>query len=161
MAISGFIVVVFIAKRWKRTGVKTAAEFIGKRFGLKTQQFYTYLVLAMSLFTTASVLYPVGKMVHVATPYSLNTCIIIIGLIIVLYTAAGGLWAILVTDLVQFVILTASVLIVIPLAFQQIGDAHQLIAKAPPDFLKPLTNDYTLGFMLAFIVYQTVFIGGN
>ena len=26
MAISGFIVAVFIAKRWKRTGVKTAAE---------------------------------------------------------------------------------------------------------------------------------------
>lgn len=161
MAISGFVVAVFIAKRWKRTGVKTAAEYIGKRFDLKTQQFYTYLVLIMSLFTTASVLYPVGKMVHVATPYSLNTCIVIIGLIIVLYTAAGGLWAVLVTDVVQFVILTASVLIVIPIAFEEIGGVHQLIEKAPPDFFKPFNNDYTFAFMLAFIVYQTVYIGGN
>lgn len=161
MAISGFIVAVFIAKRWKRTGVKTAAEYIGKRFDLKTQQFYTYLVLTLSLFTTASVLYPVGKMVHVATPYSLNTCIVLIGLIIVLYTAAGGLWAVLVTDVVQFVILTASVIIVIPIAFAEIGGVHQLIDKAPIDFFKPFNNEYTFGFMLAFIIYQTVYIGGN
>ena len=101
MAISGLLVAIFIARKWKQTGVKTAAEYIGKRFNLKTQQFYTYMVLLLSLFTTASVLYPVGKMVQVATPYSLNTCIMIIGLIIVLYTAAGGLWAVLVTDVTR------------------------------------------------------------
>ncbi|MCU0395901.1 MAG: sodium transporter, partial [Chitinophagaceae bacterium] len=161
MAISGMLVALFIARRWKRTGVKTAAEFIGKRFNLATQQFYTYLVLLLSLFTTASVLYPVGKMVHVATPYSLNTCIIIIGLIIAVYTAAGGLWAVLVTDVVQFVILTASVLIVIPIAFEQIGGAGNLVTKAPEGFFEPFNSEYTFPFMLAFIVYQTVYIGGN
>jgi len=161
MAISGLLVAVFIAKRWKKTGVKTAAEYIGKRFNLKTQQFYTYMVLMLSLFTTASVLYPVGKMVQVATPYSLNTCIMIIGLIIVLYTAAGGLWAVLVTDVVQFVILTASVLIVIPIAFDQIGGPANLVTQAPVDFFKPFNAEYTFPFMLAFIVYQTAYIGGN
>ncbi len=161
MAISGLLVAIFIAGKWKKTGVKTAAEYIGKRFGAGSKQFYTYLILALSLFTTASVLYPVGKMVHVATPFGLNACIIGIGLIIVLYTAAGGLWAVLVTDVVQFVILSASVIIVIPIAFHQIGGVHNLIDKAPVDFFKPFNNDYTFGFMLAFIVYQTVYIGGN
>lgn len=161
MAISGLLVAIFIARKWKQTGVKTAAEFIGKRFNVKTQQFYTYMVLLLSLFTTASVLYPVGKMVQVATPYSLNTCIIIIGCIIVLYTAAGGLWAVLVTDVVQFVILTASVLIVIPIAFDQIGGPSALINQAPEGFFKPFNSEYTFPFMLAFIVYQTVYIGGN
>ncbi|HEY9261495.1 sodium:solute symporter family transporter, partial [Chitinophaga sp.] len=125
------------------------------------QQFYTYLVLGLSLFTTASVLYPVGKMVQVATPYSLETCIIIIGVIIALYTAAGGLWAVLVTDVVQFVILTASVLIVIPIAFEHIGGPANLVAKAPPDFFKLFNDEYTIPFMLAFVVYQTMYIGGN
>jgi len=161
MAISGLIVARFIAGKWKKTGVKTAAEFIDKRFGPKSKQFYTYLILILSLFTTASVLYPVGKMVHVATPFSLNNCIIGIGLIIVLYTAAGGLWAVLVTDVVQFVILSASVVIVIPIAFTEIGGIHNLIDKAPPGFFQPFNADYTFGFMLAFIVYQTVYIGGN
>lgn len=161
MAISGLIVARFIAAKWKQTGAMTAADYLGIRFGVKTQQFYTYLILLLSLFTTAAVLYPVGKMVHVATPFSLNACIIVIGLIIVLYTAAGGLWAVLVTDVVQFVILSASVFIVIPIAFHEIGGVSQLFAKAPPDFFKPFNADYTFEFMLAFIVYQMFYIGGN
>lgn len=161
MAISGLIVMLFIAAKWKRTGVATAAEFIGKRFGAKEKQFYTYMTLLLSLFTTAAVLYPVGKMVHVATDLSVNTCILIIGLIIVLYTAAGGLWAVLVTDVVQFVILSAAVVIVIPIAFAQIGGFDNLISKAPAHFFEPFNEDYTYGFMLAFIVYQTFYIGGN
>ena len=161
MSISGLIVALFIARRWKRTGVRTASEYIGKRFGTATQQFYTYLVLLLSLFSTASVLYPVGRMVHVATPFSLETCIIIIGLIIVLYTAAGGLWAVLVTDVVQFVILTASVIIVIPIAFSAIGGPERLVSDTPVGFFDLFNEEYTLPFMLAFILYQTVYIGGN
>jgi SSS family solute:Na+ symporter len=161
MAISGLLVAIFIASRWKRTGVKTVAEYIGRRFGTFPQQLYTYLILLLSLLSTASVLYPVGKMVQVATPFSLNACIIVIGLIIVLYTAAGGLWAVLVTDVVQFVILTASVIIVIPIAFAEIGGVGNLVSKAPPDYFKAFNPEYTFPFMLAFIVYQTVYIGGN
>ena len=161
MAFSGLMVAMFIAARWKRTKTKTAAEYIGKRFDTKTQQFYTYLILVLSLVNTGAVLYPVGKMVYVATPFSLNACIIGIGVIIVFYTAAGGLWAVLVTDVVQFIILMAAVLIVIPAAFTEIGGASNLFSKAPADFFEPFTHDYTAGFILAFIGYQTVYIGGN
>ncbi|MBL0743107.1 sodium:solute symporter family protein [Chryseolinea lacunae] len=161
MAVSGLLVAMFIAAKWKRTGTRTAAEYIGKRLGTNAQQFYTYLILILSLVNTGAVLYPVGKMVYVATPFSLNACIIGIGVVIVLYTAAGGLWAVLVTDVVQFIILMAAVLIVIPAAFGEIGGVNNLFVKAPEHFFEPFTSDYTAGFMLAFIGYQTVYIGGN
>ena len=161
MAVSGILTALFIAGKWKKTGARTAAEFIGKRFNTATQQFYTYLILLLSLFNTGAVLYPVGKMVSAATPLSLNTCIVIIGVIIVLYTAAGGLWAVLVTDVVQFVVLLAAVLIVVPAAFKEAGGVKGFVEGAPPDFFHFFSQDYTLGFMLAFIVYQTVYIGGN
>lgn len=161
MAISGLIVALFIAAKWKRTKTKTAAEYIGKRLGTGAQQFYTYVILALSLVNTSAVLYPVGKMVYVATPFTLNECIIGIGVIIVLYTAAGGLWAVLVTDVVQFIILMAAVIIVIPAAFTEVGGADNFFQKAPEDFFEPFTSDYTAGFMLAFMAYQTIYIGGN
>lgn len=161
MAVSGILTALFIAGKWKKTGARTAAEFIGRRFNTATQQFYTYLILLLSLFNTGAVLYPVGKMVSAATPLSLNTCIIIIGVIIVLYTAAGGLWAVLVTDVVQFVVLLSAVLIVVPAAFKEVGGIRGFTGNAPPDFFHFFSQDYTLGFMLAFIIYQTVYIGGN
>ena len=161
MAISGLIVTLVIASKWKKKGVTTAAEFIGKRFGAREKQFYTYLTLLLSLFTTAAVLYPVGKMVYVATPFTLNQCIVGIGLIIVLYTAAGGLWAVLVTDVVQFVILSAAVIIVIPIALGHIGGLSTLVNQAPAGYFKPFNQEYSIEFMLAFVVYQTFYIGGN
>lgn len=161
MAIAGLLVAVFIAAKWKRTGVVTAAEYIGKRFGTKTQQFYTVLIMIYSLFSTAAVLYPVGKMVNVATGLSVDACILVISGIIILYTAAGGLWAVLVTDVVQFVILTAAVFIVIPLAIQNVGGLQRFTSNAPPHFFNFLNAEYSFGFFLAFLAYQTVYIGGN
>lgn len=161
MVLGGLLVAMFVAAKWKRTGAVTVAEYIDKRFGPRTQQFYTFLIMLHGLFTTASVLYPVGKMVSVATPLSLNTCILIIGGIIILYTAAGGLWAVLVTDVVQFVILTAAVMIVIPMAFAEAGGVNSFVNKAPEDFFKFFNQEYSIGFFLAFLAYQTVYIGGN
>ena len=161
MVFGGLLVAWFIAKKWKRTGALTAAEYIGKRFHTNTQQFYTFLIMLHGLFTTASVLYPVGKMVQVATPLSLEACIIIIGGIIVLYTSAGGLWAVLVTDVVQFVILTCAVLIVIPMAFTDINGVSGFVQKAPEGFFNFTNEDFPIGFLFAFMLYQTVYIGGN
>ena len=161
MVIGGLLVAIFVAAKWKKTGALTAAEYIGRRFNNKTQQFYTILIMLYSLLSTAAVLYPVGKMVNVATGLSVNTCILIIGGIIILYTAAGGLWAVLVTDVIQFVILTAAVFIVIPLAFHQVGGIHNFTGKAPADFFKFFNSEYSFGFFLAFLAYQTIYIGGN
>ena len=161
MVLGGLLVAFFIAAKWKRTGVVTAAEYIGKRLGNKTQQFYTFLIMLHGLFTTASVLYPVGKMVSVATPLSLNACILIIGGIIILYTSAGGLWAVLVTDVVQFVILTAAVCILVPIALNDVGGMKNFTQHAPENFFNLFNNEYSFGFFLAFLAYQTVYIGGN
>lgn len=161
MVLGGLITAVFLAAKWKRIGIVTAAEYIGQRFGLKTQQFYTYLIMLHGLFMTASVLYPVGKMVHVATPLSLETCIIIIGAMIILYTAAGGLWAVLVTDVIQFIVLASAVLIVIPMAFGEVGGINNFVNQAPQGFFSFFNEEYSIGFALAFWVYQTTYIGGN
>lgn len=161
MMLGGLITAVFIAHRWKRTGALTAAEYIGVRFGVKSQQFYTTLTLLYSLFSVAAVLYPVGKMVNVASGLSIEVSVIIIGGIIVLYTAAGGLWAVLVTDVVQFVVLSAAVMIVIPLALQDVGGMGNFIDKAPDKFFDFFNGEYSIGFFMAFLLYQTIYIAGN
>ena len=161
MVLAGLVASLFLVSRWKRTGSHTVAEYIRLRFGVKTQQFYTYLIMLHGLFMTASVLYPVGKMVQLATPFSLETCIIIIGVIIIFYTAAGGLWAVLVTDVVQFIVLAAAVLIVIPIAFEEIGGVTNFIEKTPPDFFNFFNSEYSIVFAGAFFIYQTAYIGGN
>ena len=49
---------------------------------------------------------------------SLTWAIIIFGSIVVIYTMAGGLWAVLMTDVLQFIVLNLAVLFIIPLIFR-------------------------------------------
>ncbi len=97
---------------------------------INVQKLYSYLFLFISLFTTGAFLYPVAKIVEVSTGFPLHWCIIVLGLIIILYTTAGGLWAVIVTDVLQFIILTAAVLIIVPLAFQKV-DGTLLVPAHP------------------------------
>ncbi len=161
MCLSGLVTALFIASRWKKTGATTAAEYLGNRFGKPAKQYFSYMVLLYSLVSTAAVLYAVGKIIYVATPFSLETCIIFIGITIIIYTTGGGLWGVLATDVVQFVILTAAVVIIIPLALSEVGGISVFFQKAPDRFFEPVNKEYSLGFMFAFFVYQVVYIAGN
>lgn len=161
MAAAGFLVGGIIAPRWRKTGVLTVAEFIRLRLGDKVQQFYTYLILLLSLAYTGAFLYPVAKIVNVSTGFSINACIIILGALILVYTAVGGLWAVIITDVLQFVILTAAVLIVVPLAIKAAGGLSGFLDRAPADFFDLTNGEYSPGFIMAFAVYNTIFIGGN
>ncbi|MGV3505474.1 MAG: sodium:solute symporter family protein [Adhaeribacter sp.] len=161
MCVGGLVTALFIAPRWKRAGALTAAEYIGNRLGTRLQQFFTYVFLLVALVTTAQVLYPVGKLVYLATPFSLEVSILLLGLMIIVYTAVGGLWAVMVTDVLQFVILFAAVLVVLPLSLDYVGGWDNFIAKAPENFFAPLSGDYSLGFILAFTLYHCVYISGS
>lgn len=161
MALAGFIVGAFIAPRWHKTGALTAAEYISNRLGLNTQKIYTYLFLFISLFLTASFLYPVAKIVEISTGLSLSTCILLLGGLCILYVSLGGLWAVISTDILQFVILTAAVVIVIPLSFDQVHGVSNFIQSAPDTFFNLLNGEYTVGFIIAFAIYNTIFLGGN
>ena len=161
MCIAGIIIGFYIAPRWQKTKSLTAAEFITNRLGLKTQKIYTYLFLFISVFTTGAFLYPVAKIVEVSTGIPIYASIIFLGVLILIYTAVGGLWAVIVTDVLQFVVLTAAVLIVVPLSFDKIGGIGNFINSAPENFFNFVNEEYTSGFLIAFGLYNLFFIAGN
>lgn len=161
MCLAGFGVGFFLAPRWRRTGVMTAAEYIDRRLGNKVQKMYTYLFLLVSMFTTGSFLYPVAKIVEVSTGFPLQNSILLLGGISILYVTVGGLWAVVVTDVLQFVILTAAVLIVVPLSFEKVGGVSAFVENAPENFFNLFSGEYTWVFIIAFTFYNLFFLGGN
>lgn len=161
MCIAGFGVGLFIAPKWHDTGAMTVAEYVNKILGKKVQKMYTYLFLLISVFTTGSFLYPVAKIVEVTTGFPLQYSILLLGAISILYVTVGGLWAVVVTDVLQFVILTAAVLIVVPLSFNCVGGVSSFIDKAPQGFFHLFNGEYTPLFIVAFTFYNLFFLGGN
>jgi SSS family solute:Na+ symporter len=161
MCISGFLIGYFIAPKWRQTQALTVAEFLTHRFGAYVQRYYTYLFLFLSLGYTGAFLYPVAKIVNVTTGFDIYYSILLLGGVVMIYTAVGGLWAVVVTDVLQFVVLTAAVLVVVPLSFDEVNGFSQFISQAPDDFFNLVGGEYTWTFIVAFGIYNLVFIGGN
>lgn len=161
MCIGALITGLYLAPRWKRTGALTAAEFIRERLGLPVQKTYIFIFTLVSVFIKGSVLYPVARLVSASLDLPLVPCTIGLGLFMIAYTAVGGLWAVMVTDILQFVVLCAAVFILLPLSFDRVGGWEGFTNNVPDDFFNLLNGEYTFGFVLAFIIYHICYIGGN
>jgi SSS family transporter len=161
MCVSGFVVAYLIAPAWRKTNCLTAAEFVRDRLGNNIQKFYTYTILVLSLAYAGAFLYPVAKIINVSTGFSVNACIIVLGILILFYTVVGGLWAVIITDTLQFVILSASVLIVVNLSINEVGGFEQFTEQAPEGFFNWTNGDYNWWFIAGMVIFNTLFIGGN
>lgn len=161
MCIGALVTGFWIAPKWKKTGALTAAEFIRQRLGLKVQKVYIFIFTLVNLFIKGSVLYPVSKLVSTSLHLPLVQTTIGLGFLMISYTAAGGLWAVMVTDILQFVVLTASVFILLPISFDRIGGVEHFTQVLPPEFFDVLNGEYTIGFIVAFTLYHISYIAGN
>ncbi|WP_019987595.1 sodium:solute symporter family protein [Rudanella lutea] len=161
MCIGALVTGLYLAPRWKATGALTAAEFIRQRLGLTVQKAYIFIFTLVSVFIKGSVLYPVAKLVSTSLNLPLVPCTVGLGIFMIAYTAVGGLWAVMVTDILQFVVLSAAVFILLPLSFDRVGGFDAFTNKVPDDFFNLLAGEYTLGFVLAFVFYHIAYIGGN
>lgn len=161
MCIGALVTGLYLAPKWKATGNLTAAEFIKARLGSKVQKSFIYIFTIVSVFIKGSVLYSVAKLVSASLGYPLIPVTVVLGILMISYTAVGGLWAVMVTDILQFVVLTAAVIIIIPLVFKEAGGVQHFLDNVPSDFFKLVNGEYTWWFIIAFTIYHIFYIGGN
>lgn len=120
------------ASRWRRTRSISPVEYTNTRFNFTTQQFLS-LVISLNFTLSAGVqLAATCKLLAPVMALDIVTVTIVTGIVILLYTFMGGLWAVSITDVVQGVILLSITFIVMPLALGLVGGPAQLIRSLPP-----------------------------
>ena len=93
---------------------------------------------------------------------SLRWAILIFGSVVVLYTMIGGLWAVLMTDVLQFIILNLAVLFVVPLALHQVGGLGGFIEAAPEGFFDLVKEEkYSVFFLAGWAAIHFFMIGAE
>src|SRR5699024_6998898 len=165
----------FLADRWKSFGYDSAAEFIEDRFGRSLVQFYTWLQGTVGLFTMGGAVYALSVIVTALIPlpeghllvnpetghFSVTIASLMICVVIIAIATGGGLWAVLMTDALQFIILSVSVLFVVPLIISHIGGPEEFIAAAPEDFFSPVSGEFTWWFLAGWCLVFCFKLGGE
>jgi Na+/proline symporter len=131
---SGILTVFFFAKLWRRSGVLTDVEFIELRYSGKAA---AALRLARALFQGVFVNTVIMGWVnlamakileltlHVPKLEALAVCLLFTGV----YVTIGGLWGVLVTDLLQFVVKMSMAIVLAVAAVAAVGGIGPLEAK--------------------------------
>lgn len=143
------------ATRWKRSRLGSPMEFLTKRFSQGTTYYYTLMSIVPAIMglglgiyilcifvTTALGIMSLTVNVWFVTLNGLELSMIVTGIVLLIYTSAGGLWAVMITDVLQFFIILIVTVLIFPLSFFALGGDGgffhaftRLSAESPPGFL--------------------------
>ncbi len=127
-----------------RSGVYTMPEFLERRFSPVCRTYLTWISIAAYIFTKISVsLFAGGILIREVFGWDYYTTAILLVVATGVYTVAGGLAAVIYTDLVQAFILLAGAVILTWLGLAEAGGFDGLRAKLPADFfhiVKPASD---------------------
>lgn len=156
---------VFLAGRWRRARIVSPVEFLESRYSPLIRQVLAWAGIPLKLIDDGLKIYATGIFVSAGLGYDLKLSVIVSGIVMALYTFMGGLWAVVVTDYVQFVILTLGVAVLFPLVFLHMGGfaagMRTLAHEAPAGFFSPLGGPYSLFYVIAFYLLVVMSYNGN
>ncbi len=164
-----------LAGRWRELGVDSPAQYVRLRFGASAVQLYLWAMMLFRLIGAGIALYALAVLLCVLVPLdpgslfrdpatgnlSVTAAVVAFGAVIIVYTMLGGLWAVLMTDVMQFIILNMAVLITVILILARLGGFEGFAARVPADFFALTDADYGWWFIAAWAAIHFFMIGAE
>ncbi|MEE2876663.1 MAG: sodium:solute symporter family protein [Candidatus Neomarinimicrobiota bacterium] len=146
-----FLAGLFYVRMIRRMRLVTVIDFFEMRFGKTAGLFSSVIMISVFIGWTGSLLVSIGFVLHALTGLPENTGIIIGGLIVLVYTVAGGMWAVSLTDFFQMIILMVGLVIAFAIIINQFGGIEGFIAAAPKGSFRMLPENATLSEWMSYI----------
>lgn len=144
----------FFAARWRRARINSPLEFLTRRFSASTTYYYSITAIIPQIVGIGQGLYILCIFVATALGFSDMTftlggisfsgfqlSIIVTGIVMMVYTVIGGLWAAVLSDAVQSVIIVTMTIVIFPVSFSYLGQGHGILAG-----LERLINEAPAGY---------------
>jgi Na+/proline symporter len=147
------------ARRWQRANLATPVEYLERRYGPGVRQVVSWAGVAFRILDNTVRLYTLGVIASQFLGVSLATGIMLGALLVLAYTLTGGLWSVLVTDIIQCAALMAVALTILPISLNAVGGLGALYRAVPEHFSLFNGHRGTLWFLAAY--YLIVFIKYN
>jgi solute:Na+ symporter, SSS family len=129
------------AKKWRRARLDSPLQFLSRRFSTSTTYYYSFTAIIPQIIGIGQGLYILCIFVSTALGFSerqfalagvgltgLQASVIIVGTVMVVYTVIGGLWAAVLSDAVQSVIIGTMTVIIFPISFMYLGQGGGIMA---------------------------------
>jgi len=144
----------YLASRWRRAATTSPLEYLETRYSPFLRQCFSWFGVPLIVLDDALKLFVIGTMItfslglegESAQMWAIAGC----GAIMLAYTLLGGIWAVMITDFVQFVVMAAAVLVLAPLAASRAGGLATAFDALPAEALQFTSGTYTWPWLLSF-----------
>lgn len=123
--------------RFGLVGALTAADVLGRTYG-KGAQFLGGMASMFYLIGTGPAMQSIalGTCIHLITGINMQLGMIVASLVVLAYTFSSGMWGVVMTDYIQFVLMAAGVVIMGFIVFGEAGGWSGIVASVPPTHLR-------------------------
>ncbi len=128
----------FMAKKWRRARINSPVEYLEERFSPMLRQLVSWQGIPLRIIDDAMKLVAIGLFISAGLGLDLEQTVLWSGLIMLTYTMMGGLWAVTVTDFIQFIVMAVAVLILVPLSINESGGLVAAFSNISPERLNIL-----------------------
>jgi sodium/pantothenate symporter len=141
-------------------GATTMPDFLGKRYSSKFLR--AFVAIGTIAFYTGNMVAQfkgVGVLLGTVLDIDFSVAVIVFGLVITLYCAAGGLFAVGWTDMGQGLFMTLIVLILVPVSIHASGGLAEMNSRLMaigPEMTKVFGNGYTPLLALFIVVFYSL-----
>jgi SSS family solute:Na+ symporter len=166
---AGIIILnLFLAGPLIRLRIFTVTQVLERRYNPLTRRVSGVIMFAYALMIGVVSTLGISTVMQVFLHLSLPIAVLCSGGIVIAYSTIGGMWALTLTDVVQFIIKTIGLLLILlPVALHRVGGWDALVAKLPAsafnvttigyDTIITYTLIYTFGVLIGQDIWQRVF----
>lgn len=148
--------------RLRRANLTTIPELFNRFFGLKHSTIATVLVMCRDMGVTAGAAIGMAVVFVSVFDISLDLALLITLLVTLTFTVVGGMWAVMITDTIQSIIILVGTTLMIPLGIAYLGGWANFLDKVPTTHVDIFaaggsqTFAWFIAGTLTFIGYQTL-----
>ncbi len=164
-ALALILIGLFFARVFRRLRIITVADFMEQRYGKIPALAITLTTVFANTLWVAGTLVAFGAIFDSLTNIPIETGIIIGAIIVIVYTAAGGMWAVALTDFVQMTIIIVGLIILLSVVLIDVGGWGALAPQLPETTFRmlPLENntEHWLNYLRAWTIIGLVDISAQ
>ena len=145
-----FIILSFVAPRFRAATVKTVPEYFRRRYGKECGLITAVIMLLPLVGLTAGQFIASAVILSTMLNIDYQVAVIIVAVVVTVYSIMGGLWSVTLTDFVQVFLIVIGMIIAVPFAMNYAGGWSSISANIPEGTMN-LFEGYDLFGMINFI----------
>ncbi|MDG3581183.1 sodium:solute symporter family protein [Galbibacter pacificus] len=154
--------------RWvrlrKKFAIQSPLEYLSVRYGIKTQQVMAWSGVLLKLFDVAAKWAAIAILLRVFTGVPILYGVLFSGGISIIYITIGGLWAVTISDFIQFIVQIGAGIALFIATITKLGGIESVFTiwdQLPERNSEFFAEPYTVGFALAFLCINTFSYNGG